>query len=153
MSKSYSNTKKAMNPKDFARILFVNENNDPEAAKQYFENMPIFAKLAEAMGNKNEEAVEAALKSNDDSMNKSYSESSEIINFAEELLNNEKYPHSEKMEFLDKILSLKDKDLEKDSENKKFILEALKTFGKYTLAISLLVIGGKSAIKYISNSK
>ena len=100
---------------------------DPEVAKLAFEQFPEFAKTVTEMVAYYKDIVNKAFDENNASVNSFYAMCDSINATLSEQLKDDTLSFEEKTIIIDKMIELAQMKADKDSENKKFILDVIKT--------------------------
>ena len=115
---------------------------DPEVAKKAFEQFPEFAKTTTEIVSYYKEIVNKSFDENTASVNSFYTMCDSIIETLQEQLKDEKLTFQEKNIIIDKMIELAHMKADKDTENKKFLLDVI---GKVTLGVGI-VVGAVAAV-------
>ena len=108
---------------------------DPEVAKKALEQFPEFAKTATEIVSYYKELVEKGFDYNDASVKSFYLTSDSIIETLNEQLKDGNLSFQEKQIIIDKMIELVKMKADKDTENKQFIVDALKGAGLFALGV------------------
>ena len=115
---------------------------DPEVAKKAFEQFPEFAKTATDIVSYYKEIVYKGFDENSASVNSFYAMCDAINETLKEQLKDESLSFEEKSIIIDKMIELAHMKADKDTENKKFIVDVI---GKVTLGVGI-AIGAVAAV-------
>ena len=108
---------------------------DPEVAKKALEQFPEFAKTATEIVSYYKEMVEKGFDYNDASVKSFYLTCDSIIETLNEQLKDGNLSFQEKQIIIDKMIELAKMKANKDTENKQFIVDALKGAGLLALGV------------------
>lgn len=108
---------------------------DPEVAKKALEQFPEFAKTATEIVCYYKELVEKGFDYNDASVKSFYLTCDSIIDTLNEQLKDGNLSFQEKQIIIDKMIELAKMKSDKDTENKRFIVDALKGAGLFALGV------------------
>lgn len=108
---------------------------DPEVAKKALEQFPEFAKTATEIVCYYKELVEKGFDYNDASVKSFYLTCDAIIDTLNEQLKDGNLSFQEKQIIIDKMIELAKMKSDKDTENKQFIVDALKGAGLFALGV------------------
>ena len=108
---------------------------DPEVAKKALEQFPEFAKTATEIVSYYKELVEKGFDYNDASVKSFYLTCDSIIDTLNEQLKDGNLSFQEKQIIIDKMIELAKMKSDKDTENKKFIVDILKGAGWFALGV------------------
>ena len=128
---------------------------DSEVAIKIIEQFPEYAKTSQEMVNCMKETCSNILSENKSSSDKSMQAYKQILDNLEELLKKENITLEEKEYLLNKMIEVADKISDKDTENKTFLGNALKTVGGVALGalmIGALFLGAKEINNNNSNN-
>ncbi|MBQ7230125.1 MAG: hypothetical protein IJX04_04435 [Oscillospiraceae bacterium] len=117
---------------------------DPEVAKKALEQFPEFTDAAKEIVSYYKEVIFKGFDVNSESVDSFYLTCDAIVETLKQQLQNERLTFEQKQIIIDKMIVLAQMKSEKDSENKKFILDTIKTVGGYVSAI-----GGAIAAGYV----
>lgn len=123
---------------DFATML---PRMDPEVAKKALEQFPEFTAAAKEIVSYYKEIILKGFDENSESVDSFYLTCDAIIETLKQQLLNEDLTFEQKQIIIDKMIDLARMKSEKDTENKKYILDTIKTVGGYVSAI----VGGMAA--------
>lgn len=112
---------------------------DPEVAKKALEQFPEFANTATEIVSYYKEVVEKGFDYNDASVKSFYLTCDAIIETLNEQLKDGNLTFEEKQIVIDKMIELAKMKADKDSENKSFIMDSIKTVGAFFLGTVLTV--------------
>ena len=122
---------------------------DPEVAKKALEQFPEFASLAKEMIVEQKRIINKAFEENTKSVEAYYSACKQILNTLEKQLAKDDLTQEERGKIIDNMIAVAENMSRKDSENKKFHMDAIKVFGGFAATVgivALVVFGGKAKI-------
>ena len=122
---------------EFASML---PRMDPEVSKKALEQFPEFAKLTSGIMTEFQKVSVKAFESNDNSMEAYNSVCQTIIESLEKMLESDQITFEEKKYIIDKTIEVAKMMGEKDSENKKFLMNALKVVGGIAAGLGLVAL-------------
>lgn len=139
--------KKALNINSFREIsgdkiiefISLIPNMDKDVALAIVNQFPEFGKFSNGIITQLKEISNEAMKSNDNSQKEVITSYNKILDDLSEMSKNENLSLEDKMEIIDKMITVADKISVKDSENKAFLNGMLKTVAPY--ATTALVLG------------
>ncbi len=123
---------------------------EPEVAKAAIAQFPEFTSTIKSIMVDYKQAIEIALKNNDDSMKACQDAAKSILKSLDKILDNDNLTHEEKMEIIEKMQEIQKMLNDKDSENKKFIRDIISVAGLVVISVvgvAATIIGGDGKIK------
>ena len=111
---------------------------NPEVAKKALEQFPEFAASTKEIVSYFKETIDNGFNANNDSVQSFYRTCDNIIATLEKQLEDGELSFEEKNILIDKMISLAEMKSAKDTENKRFILDTVKTAGTYLFGFALL---------------
>ena len=122
---------------------------DPEVARKALEQFPEFANLAREMVIEQKNVIEKAFEENAKGVEAYYAACKQILDGLRTQLEKDDLTHEERSEIIDNMLAVAENMSRKDSEDKKFHLDAIKFFGGFAAIIgvaALAALGGNAKI-------
>lgn len=122
---------------------------DPEVAKKALEQFPEFANLAKEMVHEQKRVIDKAFEENAKGVEAYYAACKQILDELGKQLDKDDLTPEERTEIIDNMLAVAENMSRKDSENKRFHLDAIKVFGGFAAVISvaaIAVLGGNTRI-------
>ena len=122
---------------------------DPEVAKKALEQFPEFANLAREMVGEQKRIIDKAFEENSKGVEAYYAACNQILDALSKQLEKDDLTPEERSEIIDNMLAVADNMSLKDTENKRFHLNAIMVFGGFAAAIgiaAIAVLGGNTRI-------
>ena len=122
---------------------------DPEVAKKALEQFPEFASLAREMVGEQKRIIDKAFEENAKGVEAYYAACNQIIDALGKQLEKDDLTPEERSEIIDNMLAVAENMSQKDSENKKFHMDAIKVFGGFAAVIgvaAIALLGGNTQI-------
>ena len=108
---------------------------NPEVAKKALEQFPEFAASTKEIVSYFKETIDKGFDANNDSVQSFYRTCDNIIAILEKQLEDGELSFEEKNILIDKMITLAEMKSAKDTENKRFIMDKVKTAGAFLLGI------------------
>lgn len=125
-------------------------NMEPEVAKVAIAQFPEFTSTVKSIMVDYKQAIEMALKNNNDSMKACQEAAKSILKSLDKILDNNNLTHEEKMQIIEKMQEVQKMLNDKDSENKKFIRDIVSVAGLVVISVvgaTAAIIGSDGKIK------